>query len=197
MKRLVLVSYVLVCSALGLVGCGDDIPSGLVYTDPPGGGALRLVRNSNATANALLLDFVVGDTALTGYSTGFDLPLADHKVTLGNFTPGTALDPGSAPAAARAVIGASGPLAGQLAVGLSQKASGAGAKPDDAELAPRTVLFTIELDIAATPSPGIVFDGTAADFVLPSGGLRSKVGMTVVEPAEVSIGKLELRLPGQ
>jgi hypothetical protein len=38
-----------------------------------------------------------------------------------------------------------------------------------------------------------VFDGTADDFVLPSGGMRSRAGTTVVAADEVAIGTLELR----
>jgi hypothetical protein len=39
----------------------------------------------------------------------------------------------------------------------------------------------------------VVFDGTATGFVLPSGGLRNKAGMSVVDASQVKIGKLELR----
>jgi hypothetical protein len=39
---------------------------------------------------------------------------------------------------------------------------------------------------------GVVFDGTAADFHLPSGGMRDRSGTTVVEATDVAIGKLEV-----
>ena len=55
------------------------------------------------------------------------------------------------------------------------------------------VLFTIELDLAASAQAGAVFDGTAAGFLLPSGGLRNKLGTTIVDPGQVRIGKLEVR----
>ena len=55
------------------------------------------------------------------------------------------------------------------------------------------MLYSIELDIVEPAAKGIVFDGTAKTFVLPSGGLRNKVGMTVVDPSQVKIGKLEIR----
>lgn len=194
MKRTVFAAPA-VLAALALGACGDNIPSGLVYTDPPGGKALRLVRNSSSSGNHLVLDFIVGDNALTGYSTGFDLPVAERTVVLSSFLPGKALDPGSAPVAARGVLATSGAFANELVVGVSQKAAGAGAVPDDTELAPKAVLFTLELDVAGNARSAIVFDGTAADFQLPSGGLRSKVGLTVVEPADVGIGKLELKIP--
>ena len=107
--------------------CGDPE---LAYTDPAGG-ALRLVKNSRSTTKAMVLDFVVGDAALTGYSTGFDLPLDTTRVTLGPATPGTVLNPGSAPVAASATMPDEGPLHGMLVVGLSQKVTGAGAVATD------------------------------------------------------------------
>jgi hypothetical protein len=122
----------------------------------------------------------------------FDLPLDATKVTLGAFTPGTALDPGSAPASAAAVIPTQGPLAGTLVTAQSQKASGAGAVATDTVLAPKTVLYTIELDVVEPLKAGVVFDGTSKGFVLASGGLRNKAGLTVVDPSQVKIGKLEV-----
>jgi len=164
----------------------------LSYTDPTGG-ALRLVKNSRSTGTAVVLDFVVGDKALTGYSTGFDLPLDTGRVKLGPATPGKGLDPGSAPVAASAAMPGDGPLRGMLVVGLSQKATGAGAVATDTALAPGTVLYTIELDAVEPRDAGVVFDGTAKRFALPSGGLRNKAGATVVDVTGVAIGKLELR----
>jgi hypothetical protein len=171
--------------------CGSDAPPGLDYTDPPAG-ALRLVKNARSTPKAMVLDLVVGDAALTGYSTGFDLPLDTSRVTLGAFTPGAGLHPGSAPTAAGAVMPGQGPLRGTLVVGLSQKATGTGAVGADTALPAGTVLFTVELDAIEPFRGGIVFDGTAKSFVLPSGGLRNKAGATVVDAGQVKIGKLEL-----
>lgn len=168
-------------------------PSQLSYTDPPAGGALRLVKNAASTTKAIVLDFVVGDAALTGYSTGFDLPLDAAKVTLGPFTPGKALDPGTAPIAAGAKLPSQGPLRGALVVGVSQKAAGPGAVATDTALPPGTVLLTVELDAVEPLQGGVVFDGTAQDFALTSGGLRNKAGMAVVDASQVKIGKLELR----
>ncbi len=170
--------------------CGNDGPPGLDYTDPPAGGALRLVKNAKSTPKAMVLDLVVGDAALTGYATGLDLQLDTTKVTLGPFTPGTGLDPGSAPAATSAVMPGQGPLRGMLVVGLSQKADGTGAVATDTALPPKTVLFTVELDAVQPFQGGVVFDGTAKGFVLPSGGLRNKAGATVVDASQVKIGKL-------
>jgi hypothetical protein len=55
------------------------------------------------------------------------------------------------------------------------------------------VLYTVELDAIEPRHDGVVFDGTAQGFVLPSGGLRNKAGTTMVEASQVKIGKLELR----
>jgi hypothetical protein len=174
--------------ALALAGC-DGLQ--LRYRDP-GPGALRLIRNPASDARVAVLDFVVGDAPLTGYAAGFDLALDARKVALGPFTPGSGLDPGAPPIAAGAALPAAGPLAGMLVTALSQKADGAGAVAADTVLAPGTVLYTVELSLIYG-AQGVVFDGTAADFVLPSGGLRDKAGATVVEARDVAIGRLEAR----
>ena len=54
-------------------------------------------------------------------------------------------------------------------------------------------MLTLELTPRGAKS-GIVFDGTKAGFVLPSGGLRNRAGLTVVDPSGVAIGKLMLEL---
>jgi hypothetical protein len=186
MNRLIALCMIAAAAA----ACGGD-PQ-LAYTDPTGG-ALRLVKNPGSNTKAMVLDFVVGDAPLTGYSTGFDLPLDITKVKLGPSTPGTVLNPGSAPVAASVAMPSDGPLRGVLVVGLSQKATGTGAVATDTTLPPGTVLYTVELDAIEPRHDGVVFDGTATNFVLPSGGLRNKAGMTVVGASQVKIGKLELR----
>lgn len=165
----------------------------LVYTDPAAGGKIRLVKNAASTATTVVLDLVTS-TALTGWATGFNLPIDTTRVGL-NATPivkGAGLDPGSAPAAMKAAVPASGPLKGMLVSGLSQKAAGTGAAAADATLASGTVLYSIKLDLIASAPTGVVFDGTAGGFTLPSGGLRDKAGQAVAGPADVLIGKLEI-----
>lgn len=195
MNRLIAICVV-AGAACGGGGGGGPGPSpgssGLTYADPAAGGALRLVKNPTSTAKAMVLDFVVGGAALTGYTTGFDLPLDATRVKLGAFTPGTVLNPGSAPAAAAAAIPGDGPTAGMLVVGVSQKATGTGAVATDTALPPGTVLFTVELDAIEPLKAGVVFDGTASAFALPSGGLRNLLGAAVVDASQVKIGKLEL-----
>jgi hypothetical protein len=185
-------SLLVLAAPVALVACGDNKQGPLSYTDPAACNAICLVRSGTPTSESVTLAFVVGDQPLTGYSTGFDLPIDVSKVQLGEFTPGAILPAGASPAAAAASIVTTGPLAGNLVVAQSQKASGAGAVTTDATLPAHTVLFTFRLDLASTRD-GIVFDGTTADFHLPSGGLRNRVGMTVVTPDQVSIGKLEVK----
>jgi len=196
-KRLALITLV-------LAACGDDggghnndgTKYPLDYVDPPSGGALLLVKNTGAsTPTSVALDLIVGAQPLTGYSTGFNLPLAPGLATFSSVKPGAALDPGSAPAAAQGMVPAAGPLAGVLVVGVSQKAAGTGAVPDDTKLEPGAVLFSLQFDPIDGAAPGPVFDGTAPGFVLPSGGLRDRAGITVVEPQNVSIGKLQVNPP--
>lgn len=185
MKHLLMV--LLACGA-----CGDNIGSPLSYTDPSGG-KLRLVRGgASKSTKSIVLDLVVGDAPLTGYSVGFDLPLDDTRVTLASFTPATGLDPGSDPVAAKATLPKQGPLAHDLVTALSQKAAGTGAVATDTQVAAGTKLYSIELQLVAHAPSGIVFDGTASDFVLPSGGMRDRLGNTVVDAKDVAIGKLEI-----
>ncbi|MCE9572671.1 MAG: hypothetical protein K8W52_05900 [Deltaproteobacteria bacterium] len=186
-----------------LAGCGDNIkgeevgpgPVGtsratLVYTDPSGG-KLRLIKDPASTLGpTVTLDFVVGEAAQTGYATGFDLPLA-APLTVSEFTPGTALAPGE-PAAARALVPTTGPLANNLVAAQSQKATGTGAVTTDTTLAPGTLLYKVTLTLTDGSRPGVMFDGAAPGFVLPTGGLRDRAGNTVVEAKDVAIGKLEL-----
>ena len=86
---------------------------------------------------------------LTGYSVGFDLPLDDTKVTLGAFTPGTALDPGSAP------VGRDrdDPDRGSARARARHRAEPEGRRRrcgrDRHRPRARTVLYTIELDVVA------------------------------------------------
>lgn len=188
-------SLVLLSALAAVIGCGDNGGGPFEYSNPRPGGKLRLVTSKTkpAAENEVVLDLVVGDQPLTGYSVGFNLPVGHGLVRLVDFVPGTALDPGSSPRAAQAIQPRTGPLADTLVTALSQKASGPGAIATDTTLAPGSVLYTIRLQKASNVFEGVVFDGTSDDFHLPSGGLRDRGGTTVVEPSEVAIGKLEIR----
>ncbi len=188
MRSLLLVSILVVSTS-----CGDDEKAIFDYSNPKGG-ALRLVKSKTKpkVEAELVLDLVVGDQPLTGYSAGFNLPVGQGLVRLTKFTPGTVLDPGSSPPAARAQLPTKGPLANHLVTGISQKAGGPGAVATDTLLAPGTVLYTIHLEMVSSAPDGVIVDGTAADFRLPSGGMRDHGGTTVVEATDVAIGRLEI-----
>lgn len=177
--------------ALALAACGGGDDSRFSYSGPDGGD-LRLVKKS-ASEDSITLNFVVGSAAKNGYSTGLTLPVDASLVTLASFEPGTALNPGSAPTAAAGQLVEAGPLAGSLVLGVSQKAAGEGAVEDNVELAPGTVLFTITLKVKEGATEGVVFDGTASGFKLPSGGLRDRAGLLTVPVTGVEIGRLELK----
>ena len=185
-------SLLILVTILSAAACGDNEDGKLVYSNPPSGtGKLRLVKVGQ-TKDDVTLALVVGNEALTGYSAGFNLPVGHGLVRLAEFTPGKALDPGSSPPAAHGAQPINGPLADNLVTAISQKATGTGSIETDTALPPKTVLYTLRLTVASTEADGVVFDGTAADFHLPSGGMRDRSGTTVVEPADVAIGKLEI-----
>ena len=172
-------------------------PFTLSYTEPPPGGKLRLVRHPASTPSSIVLALQVAPGAsISAYSVGFNLPLDANRVSLDRATPiipGTVLDPGRSPAAAMAVLPPSGPLKGTLVSGQSQKASGIGAVTTDTLLPAGTVLYSLKLNVLPTAAPGVVFDGTAAGFVLPSAGARDRLGQTVIEAGEVVVGQLVVK----
>ncbi|MEO7091833.1 MAG: hypothetical protein ABI175_01200 [Polyangiales bacterium] len=187
-------SLLVVSLLISAASCGDNEKPLFDYSNPPKGGMLRLIKSKTkpASQSQVVLDLVVGDQPLTGYSVGFNLPLPPGTVRLADFVPGKVLDPGTSPPAAQAIQPTKGPLAGHLVTALSQKASGPGAVATDTLLPAGTVLYTIRLEVVGSTPDGIVVDGTAADFVLPSGGMRDHGGTTVVEAKDVSIGTLEV-----
>ncbi len=186
-------TLLLVTVLLGAASCGDNESPMFDYSNPPKGGALRLVKSKTKpkAETEVVLDLVVGDQPLTGYSVGFNLPVG-RGVRVTEFLPGTALDPGNSPVAAQAIVPIRGPLADTLVTGLTQKASGPGAVATDSVLPAGSVLYTMRLEMTGSAPDGIVVDGTAADFHLPSGGMRDRGGTTVVESQDVAIGKLEV-----
>jgi hypothetical protein len=167
--------------------------TGLVYVDPPAGGKIRLVRDASSTGTRVVLN-LVANTTLTGYYLGFNLPLDSTKVHLSAaapFTPGTALPAGSAPAAAKAVLSTTGPLAGVLVTGQSQKAAGAGSVPSDTTVSAAAIFYTVRLDAVGGASPGVVFDGSAPGSRFGA-GMRNKAGTDVAVSTDFAMGKLTL-----
>lgn len=182
----------LLISVLTVAACGDNDDGKITYSNPASDtGKLRLVR-TGATMDDVTLALVVGKEPLTGYSAGLNLPVGKGLVRLVEFTPSKALDPGTSPVAARAAQPSAGPLADHIVTAISQKAAGTGAVETDTTLAPGSVLYTMRIAVVPNATDGVVFDGTAADWVLPSGGMRDRSGTTVVEAVDVAIGKLEI-----
>lgn len=187
-----MIRSILLISVLSLAACGDNNEGKITYSNPASDtGKLRLVR-TGATKQDVTLALIVGKEPLTGYSAGLNLPVGRDLARLAEFTPGKALDPGTSPIAAQAAQPSEGPLADHIVTAISQKAAGTGAIETDTTLPPGTVLYTMRIEAAPNALEGVVFDGTAADWRLPSGGMRDRSGTTVVEAVDVAIGKLEI-----
>ena len=188
--------YTLVASADSLVDA-ESAPfnvyaAQLAYTDPAGG-RIRLVRNPASTNTRLVLD-VVAIEELSGYGAGFNLPLDATRVKLaaeGAITAGGILSTGTGVAAVAAALPDSGPLAGVLTSGISQKAGGAGSVATDTVITAGSVLYQLSFELAPGATPGVVFDGSSLDSRF-KGLLRNKVGDDVVGSNDFGIGRLEI-----
>jgi hypothetical protein len=167
---------------------GTPPPMGLVYTNPPEGtGAVRLVAHESSTSTTVVLELVAA-RPLVGYFMGMSLPLDLGRVEFDpntSFEVGNALNPGTAPAAVRALIARAGPRAGELSIGISQKASGAGAVPNDAAIPAGAVFFRLRLTAEEMAAPGLVVDRARIDA-----GLRDKNGTDVLRAADFAVGEL-------
>jgi hypothetical protein len=187
--------YTLVASSPGLLntqtGPFSVAPARLVYADPSSG-KIRLVRNPASTNTLLVLDLVAAQD-ITGYGVGFNLPVNPLAVRLNALVPGSALSPGSNPAAVKAALPGSGPMRGILVSGQSQKASGTGAVATDTLVPAGSVLYTLRLDLTSA-APGVVFDGAALSPAF-NAAMRDKLGNDVVRRGEFGIGRLEVASP--
>jgi len=99
---------------------------------------------------------------------------------------------GSVPKAVAAALPTAGPAADTLLTGVSQKASGTGAKTTDTTLTVGAVLYSVRLALAPTATAGTIFDGNA----LPAGyraAVRDRLGKDVAEMADFGIGQLVVR----
>ncbi|NMO21637.1 hypothetical protein HPC49_32945 [Pyxidicoccus fallax] len=188
--------YVLAASSGSLTGADsspfDVYNAALAYTDPAGG-RIRLMRHPTSTNTRLVLDVVAAEE-LTGYGAGFNLPLDATKVRLpaqGALTPGAILSVGSSTPAVAVALPTSGPLAGVLTSGISQKAGGAGAVAEDATLSAGSVLYQVTLELAPGAVPGVVFDGANLDGRFKA-LLRNRLGDDVVGSSGFGIGRLEV-----
>lgn len=168
----------------------DVVAPTLVYTDPPAGGILRLVRNPASTGTVAVLDLVAAES-FTGYSVGFTLPLDPRAVKGGAplITAGAGLNPGSAPAALGAALPRTGRMAGRLTAGVSQKAAGAGAVTTDTLIPAGTVLFTVRLEAADGPLFKEAFDGARLGLSFEAAA-RNRAGEDVVDGLAFRFGRL-------
>ncbi|AKJ04890.1 Fibronectin type III domain protein [Archangium gephyra] len=188
-----------------LSGSGSTAVHGLVYTDPtPGMGKVRFVLNAAASsAKVVQLDLVsntslvvTGTTTARGgvYSAGMNLPLDTTRVepdtTL--LVEGNALNLGSAPKAVAAALPASGPTAGVLYTGVSQKFDGAGKVTGDTTLLPGRVFYSVRLKLPAKAPVGTVFNGPTLDTRFRA-AVRNRAGDEVMSNADFALGKLEIR----
>jgi hypothetical protein len=191
--------YTLTASADGLTGVTsaafDAVVAGtrLVYVDPAQGRRIALVRNPASTNTTVVLDLVAMED-LRGYSVGMNLPLDAERVQGAGslLIPGTALPAGESPTAAYGRIPASGPLAGVLSTGQSQKAAGTGAVTTDSDIPAGSVLYTVQLALRGGAPSGVVFDGTALGPKF-SALLRDRLGTDVVDGGGFAIGRLEVQ----
>jgi hypothetical protein len=165
----------------------------LSYTDPPSGGKIRLIKDAASNGSLLVLK-LVSNAALTGYSVGFNIPLAPGKVQLdgpGIVVSNEALNAGSAPQAVGATIPASGPMTNILATGMSQKAAGAGAAPNDASITSGKTFYIVRLSMAPGATAGVVFNGSSLGNTFRA-SLRDKVGNETVSQGDFAIGTLSI-----
>jgi hypothetical protein len=169
----------------------------LVYTDPPAGGKIRLVRDAQRSTSSALALKLVANADLTGYFVGFNLPVASGKVQLGSpaiSAERDALDPGQSPQALGAVIPTNGLLANVLVTGMSQKAAGAGAAPNDARILSGQIFYTIWLRPSGNAAPGVVFSGNALGHRFRA-ALRDRLGNEIASQSDFAIGTLAIQVP--
>lgn len=193
--------YTLTAGATGLTGTTsaafDAVIAGtkLVYVDPAPApsGKIALVRNPASTDTTVVLDLVAMED-LSGYSVGMNLPLNTERVQAGGslMLPGAALPAGQNPTAAYGKLPASGPLAGMLTTGQSQKAAGDGAVTGDTSITAGSVLYTVQLALRPGADTGVVFDGTALGPKFRA-LLRDRLGTDVVNGNGFAIGRLEVQ----
>lgn len=168
-----------------------DVEGPAYYYVPPMGGKIALVPNvAQSTPTLAVLD-LTALVDLTGYFVGFDVAIDATKVATDQslMTAGTALDPGTNPAAIAGAVPTAGPLANVLATGISQKASGNGAVAADATIAAGSVFYTVKLPLKSGATGGTIFDGTVAKNKIRA-SLRNKAGTEQVGAADFAIGQL-------
>lgn len=186
----------------------------LVYTAPasvPADALLALVADASSTPARAVLTLVTTKAA-SASALAFALALDGSRVTLdaaqaGDVSPGfslnpAALDPGSAPAAAKASLQESGPLANVLTFGIARKPAGGGALPGDQAIPVGTEVCRFRLVIAPGAGPGPVFPlAVDAGHPDPSDAYKpyrallraGSAPSSTLPPTVVALGALELQ----
>ena len=177
--------------AASIAGVASVRVHGLVYTDPARpDAAVKLVLNASASsAHAVQLDLVANQAVPAGFAVGMNLPADGSKIVVhpAPFLEGNVFDPGAPPKAEAIRLSA-----GVLYSGVSQKAAGAGGGKTDVAVAAGGIYYSFRLALAASATPGTVFDGSS-----PMPGFRAAVrdllGDDTVSQRDFAIGKLEVR----
>jgi hypothetical protein len=209
-------------AAPGSTGTGAASVHGLVYTDPPSGGRVRLIRNAASTSSTVRLDLVsnatlfaviagtAADTIRNGvFGAGMNLPLDATKVSAGSPLIDTTVPAGSTavlnlgtagtPRAIGAALNTSNAV---LYSGISQKRSGTpatGTTPvvlGDAPLRPfpgaASFYYSLTLRLVAGAPVGTVFDGASLGSKFHA-AVRDRSGTDVFQNADFAVGKLEVK----
>jgi len=203
-------------------GTGSVAVHGLVYSDPPSGGKVRLIRNAASTSSTVKLDLVSNatlfavtagtpDTIRNGvFGAGMNLPLDATKVSAGLLLIDTTVPAGSpavlnlgttgTPRAIGAALNATNAV---LYSGISQKRTGSPVPPattpivlGDATLRPfpggNSYYYSLTLRLVAGAAVGTVFDGTNLGSKFHA-AVRDRSGTDVFQNADFAIGRLEIR----
>lgn len=192
-------TYALGAASDGLAGATSasfDATAGrpvFAYAAPVGGRvALRLSPASTDTVAVLDL---VAVQPFAAYSAALNLPIDASRAGAGAplFVEGDALALGSGVIAAGAALPASGPLAGVVVSGASQKAGGSGAAPTNASVAAGAVLYSLRLEASPLATAGVVFDGAslAGDRRFRA-AVRDRLGTEVIAARDFAVGRLEI-----
>jgi hypothetical protein len=178
-------------AAASISGAAGVRVHGLVYTDPvQPNAAVKLVLNAAASnAHAVQLDLVASRAVASGFAVGMNLPADGGRVVL-HPTPlveGNVFDPGLPPKAEAVRL-----TGGVLYSGVSQKAAGAGGGKTDVAIAAGGTYYSVRLALAASATPGTVFDGSGR---IPGfrAAVRDLLGNDTVSQRDFAVGKLEVR----
>ena len=204
-------------------GTGNASVHGLVYTDPPSGGKVRLVKNATSNASLVQLDLVSNATlfAVTAdgtaatvrngvFAAGMNLPLDASKVSAGSPLITTTAPSGSSAVLSLGTTGTPRAIGAALSAanavlysGISQKRAGTPAPPATAPV--------VLGDVSVRPFPGVasfyysltlrLTPGATVGAVFDGTNLGSKFhaavrdrsGTDVFQNADFAIGKLEIR----